>query len=401
MTVETSSYVLVWMDGLRHRGPVAGKVERRLCWFLLVDKGPAQLRVRLVWPAEVPAHHGEFCLAVAVERLGRGDLRQPSCLGGQPRFIVGAAGQFHGQGSYLPAVPGDVAADYAVDQAAPCSRRGTDRKARPGELSRLLRADPAGQRISPVLRAVQAHQPVMRIEHCAAAAPDLIGGEREHQPSGGGAACQRGHREPAGSGQDCLDQVIDGADVPPGLLRRVVSGLDDIEMNPVCEYVCCSAEDDYPHVAVLGVPVCGEEPAALIGAHGAAGEGEFQVADAVRLSVADLLVGPPARRHLQRSADLRHGSSGLAERQRGWQFERGRPAGRWAAAQLRDPDCSVGRRAADRPASPCDDRSRLTAQVIFLMPAVQEVLDSPQHVENTWPGVGRPQFGQHRGRRLG
>jgi hypothetical protein len=93
------------------------------------------------------------------------------------------------------------------------------------------------------------------LEHCAAAAPDLIGGEREHQPSGGGAACQRGHREPAGSGQDGLDQVIDGADVPPGLLRRVVSGLDDIEMNPVCEYVCCSAEDDYPHVAVLGVGV--------------------------------------------------------------------------------------------------------------------------------------------------
>ena len=103
----------------------------------------------------------------------------------------------------------------------------------------------------------------------------------------------------------------------------MVSGLDDIEMNPVCECVCCAAEDDYPHAAVLGVPVCGEEPAALVGAHGAAEEGEFQVADAVRLSVADLLVSPPAWRYHQRRVNLRHGSGRLAKRQRGWQFECG------------------------------------------------------------------------------
>jgi hypothetical protein len=153
---------------------------------------------------------------------------------------------------------------------------------------------------------VQAHQPVVRIEDRAGAAPDLVGGQREHQAPGGGVAGERGDGELAGRGQDRLDQVIDGVDVAPRLCRRVVGGLDHVQVNPIGEEVPVAAKHDHPHRAGLGVAVGGEQAAALAGAHGAAGEGEFQVADAAILAVADLLVGARAKRPGQRDRDGRH-----------------------------------------------------------------------------------------------
>ena len=148
----------------------------------------------------------------------------------------------------------------------------------------------------------------MRVEDRAGTAPDVIGGEGEHQASGGGIAGNRGHGELACSGQDRLDEVIDGVDVPPGLCRRVVSCLDHIQMDAVGEEVPAAAKHDDPCRASLGMPVGGEQAAALAGAHSAAREGEFQVADGVVLAVADLLVGAPTWRRSQRCRNVRYAS---------------------------------------------------------------------------------------------
>ena len=167
-------------------------------------------------------------------------------------------------------------------------------------------------------------------------------------------------------------------------------------MDAVGEEVAGAAEHDHLDRAALGVPVGGEQAAALAGAHGPAGEAELQVADAAGLAVADLLVGAPARRRQQRCGDLRHAVQASAQRQRGGQLEGFRPAGRWAAAQLRDPDCSVDGRPADGAVPPGHDRPGRTAQVVFLVAADQVVLGVADHVQDAGAGVGRSQLGQHR-----
>src|SRR5207253_4478539 len=58
--------------GAAGAGPVAGEVRRCPRWLLLVDKGAAQLGVRLARVVEVPVHDGELCLPVGVERLHHG-----------------------------------------------------------------------------------------------------------------------------------------------------------------------------------------------------------------------------------------------------------------------------------------------------------------------------------------
>ena len=100
---------------------------------------------------------------------------------------------------------------------------------------RLRRADTAGQGVSPVLRAVQAHQPVVRVGDHAVAAPDLVGSEREHQAPRRGVTLQRRDCDLAGGGQDRLGEVIDGVDVPPELGRGICGGLDHVQMDAVGE----------------------------------------------------------------------------------------------------------------------------------------------------------------------
>src|SRR5262249_10535118 len=117
-----------------------------------------------------------------------------------------------------------------------------------------------------------------------------------------------------------LDQVVDGVDVAPGFYRRIVGGLDDVEVDAVAEEVPGAAQHDHAHRAVLGVPVGGEQAAALAGAHRAAGEGELQVAHTAVLAVTDLLVGTPARRPGQRDRDGWHAGQGSVQRERGRQL---------------------------------------------------------------------------------
>ena len=146
----------------------------------------------------------------------------------------------------------------------------------------------------------------MRVEHRARPAPDLVGGECEHQAPGGGVTGELGHGQLAGGGQDRLDQVVDGVDVAPGLGRRVGGRLDHVEVDAVAEEIPGAAEYDHADWAVLGVPVGGEQAAALAGAHRTTGERELQVAHTVILAVADLLVGAPARRPGERCPDPWH-----------------------------------------------------------------------------------------------
>ena len=74
-----------------------------------------------------------------------------------------------------------------------------------------------------------------------------------------------------------------GAD--PTLLEIPMSvgftgGLDHVQVDAVGEDVPGAAEHDHPYRTAPSVPVGSQEPAALTGAHGAAGEGELEVADA-------------------------------------------------------------------------------------------------------------------------
>jgi hypothetical protein len=194
-------------------------------------------------------------LTVVGQRLPFFRRREFACFGGQPRWVVLAAGQLFGKGGHLRAVLGYAALDYSVDQAVAQCGGGTDRQAFLGEPGRLLRADAAGQGVAPVLRAVQAHQLVVRVEDRAGPAPVLVGGEREHHAPGGGVTRERRHGELAGGGQDCLHQVVDGVDVAPGLCRGIVGGLDYVQVDAVGEEVPGAAEHDHPYGAGLGGPV--------------------------------------------------------------------------------------------------------------------------------------------------
>jgi len=386
-------------------GAVPGQVRRRVRRLVLVDEGLAQPGVRFPRAGEVAAHDGQFGGPVGGQRPLPAVRGEPPGLGRQPSRVIGTEGQPLGQGGHLRPVAGRVARNDLVDQAGPQGRGRNDRQALLGEPGGLGGADPARQGVGPVLRAVQAHQAVVRVEDRAAPAPDLVRGQREHQAAGRGVARQRRHGELAGAGQDRLHQVVDGVDVPPGLFGRVVGGLDHVQVDAVGEQVPGTAEHDHLDRAALGVPVGGEQAAALAGAHGPAGEGELQVADVAGFPVADLLVRAPARRRHQRCGHL--GNAGqrsaqcFAQRHRGRQLEGLRAARGRAVAQLRDPDRPVGGGAADRPVPPGHDRPGLSAQLVFLVPADQVVLGAAEHVQDAGAGVGRPQFRQHRGGGIG
>ena len=285
-------------------GPVKRQVGRGVGWLLLVDEGAAELGVGLVRVGEVTAHDGQFGGPVGGQRtvlLGRGELPH---LGGQQDWVCGVGDQELGQGRHLGAEADRVIVDHVVDQAGPERRCGSDGQAGLGQPGRLAGADAAGQAVGPVFRAVQAHQPVVRVEDRAGPAPDLVGGQGQHQAAGRGVPGQRGHGELAGVGQDRVHQVVDGVDVLPGLRGGIGGGLDHVQVDAVAEEVPGRPEHDHLDRAGLGVPVGGQQAPALTGAHRPAGEAELQVADRAGLAVADLPVGAPARRQRQRRGDL-------------------------------------------------------------------------------------------------
>ena len=235
-------------------------------------------------------------------------------------------------------------------------------------------------------------------------APDrhqnLVRGQREHQPAGRGVTGQRGHGELAGVGQDRVHQVVDGIDVPPGFGAGIGGGLDHVQVDAVAEEVPGRPEHDRLDRAGLGVPVGGQQAAALAGAHGPAGEAELQVADLAGLAVADLLVGAPTCRERQRGGDhgyvVEFAAQRCTQRERGGQLEGLRAAGRLAAAQLRDPDRPVRGGPADRAVPPGQDRPGPAAQLVFGVPAVQVELGAADRVQDAGAGVGGAQPGQYR-----
>ena len=74
-------------------------------------------RVRFGRVEEVPAHHGQFCVAVGAQWLLFLSGGQLSRFCGQPQLVVGAAGQLFGKGRHLRAIGGWCACDHPVGQA--------------------------------------------------------------------------------------------------------------------------------------------------------------------------------------------------------------------------------------------------------------------------------------------
>ncbi len=275
---------------------------------------------------------------------------------------------------------------------------GADRQRLGGEPLGLLRTDPARQRVRPVLGAVQAHQPVVRVEHRRVAAPHLVGGERRHQPAGRRVPGQGRDGDLVRGGQDGLDEVVHRVDVLPGLQRREVRALDDVELDPVGVEVPGRAEHQHRGRPVGSLLVGGEQPAALLGAQRPARVGEFEVADLALLAVAQLRPGVApggrlrAHRHLADPVQL------VGEHRRGRQLEGDRPAGGAARAKLRDPHRAVHGGPADR-AVPGGQHGagHRAAQPVLGVAAVQEELPPVQLVEHAGLGVGGAQLAQHGG----
>ncbi len=223
----------------------AVEVGRRTGRSFLADEGAAQGVVGLRRVEEDGVHPGELVVAVGGERPVRLVAFPPCLLGGDAGLEGGgrrqAGGECGGPG-------GEVlrgAVDGPVHQTDPLRGRRGDRQGPLGEPRGGFGADPRRQGVGPVLRAVQPHQPVVGVEHHGRAAPDLIGGEGQHDPAGRGVAAERRDHPPVRRGQDGLHEVIHRVDVGPGLLGGVGRGLDDVQVDAVGEEVAAAAEDQH------------------------------------------------------------------------------------------------------------------------------------------------------------
>src|SRR4051812_36500365 len=91
-----------------------------------------------------------------------------------------------------------IVAERVVDESDPLCLRRADRLTCLGQLDGLVGAYATWQRVRPVLRAVQPHGFVVRIQHHTVRGEDLICREGEHGTPGSSVAAQSGDDELSG-----------------------------------------------------------------------------------------------------------------------------------------------------------------------------------------------------------
>jgi len=192
---------------------------------------------------------------------------------------------------------------------------------------------------------------------------------------------------------DRAHDVVDRVEVAPRLGRRLVGGLDHVQVDAVGEEVVAAQQHDHPRIAPrAGVEVRLEEPPGLVGAHRAVVEVEAEIADPSALAVGDLAVG--ARRRVQRRRDLRYveHETGLRERERGRELE--------ALLELPDPDRAVDGRAADRAMALGDDRARRPDQRLLAVHVEEMELGAVDRVAHARMPLGGADLAYHGVRRV-
>ncbi len=257
-----------------------------------------------------------------------------------------------------------------------------------------------GEQVGPVLRAVEAaHVPVVGVEHHVLARDDAIGRERERHAAGGGVAGQGGDDEMRVGLHDLAHDVVDRLQVQPRRDRRIVGGLDHVQMDAIGEEIGAAHEHEDLGLTPQTCEQVGVAQApALLRAHRAVVEVEAQIADLRVLLVDDLAEGVPVG---QRGVDG-HRDLGRVDRDAG-EGERARRGELVAHGSLEvgDPDGAVRRRAADRAVARGDDGAGLAAQPALAVDAEEVKRRRADRVEHAGVTLRGTQPAYDRVRRVG
>ena len=276
-------------------------------------------------------------------------------------------------------------------------------------------ADAPGQRISPVLAAVEvAHVLVVRVEHHALVRPDLVGRQRQKAAARARIALQRGDGDTVGEREDLQRHIVDGVDGAPRGIGRAVAvdalrRLDVVQVDAVGKELRPPGQHQHLRGARTHPAQRVAQALALALGHGAVVEVEVQPAHARTLGpelvVAQLVpfIGIPHQQHLP--GGQRGGLRG--KHARGGKLERAGPIGARSLAVVRphmaDPHRAIDRAAQQRRAAPRQQRTRRRRRAARHHGAAggvgieQAARLAPEGIEHARKAIGRRDLAQHRG----
>jgi hypothetical protein len=156
-----------------------------------------------------------------------------------------------------------------VDQADAGGVRRAEGHTVGGERPGRAGPDPAGQHVGPVLRSVQTHAPVVRVEYRCGPQHHSVGPQPQHDPTGTGVACHGTHDQLVDTGDDLLADIVDRDDVVPGLAAGAAAASMTLKWRPLekgrpprssntrvsCAVAWCRAPSNRRHCAVDIAPL--------------------------------------------------------------------------------------------------------------------------------------------------
>src|SRR6476469_3746726 len=124
-----------------------------------------------------------------------------------------------------------------VNQPDPSRLAGTDGEALRRQRERGIPTHPAGQKVGPALRPIQAHILVVRVEDGPVTLQDPVRAEGQHDAASAGGPADGCDDQLLGTGDDSLAYVVDRHDVFPGLVGWVRRPFDNAEVDAVGEWL--------------------------------------------------------------------------------------------------------------------------------------------------------------------
>jgi hypothetical protein len=104
------------------------------------------------------------------------------------------------------------------------------------------------QKVVPVLRSVETHRPLVRIEHNVVVCPYKLTSERHHCAASACVALDRGDGDFVSLGENSLDNIVDSINVSPRLFVGISRGLDSVKVDTVRPSRKASSQDYNLHV---------------------------------------------------------------------------------------------------------------------------------------------------------
>ena len=126
-------------------------------------------------------------------------------------------------------------------------------------------------------------------------AHDVVGRERHDRAAGAGVAAEAGHDQMRHGVEDFEHDVVDRVDVTPGFQRRILRGLDHVEMDAVGEEVDAAQKHDDLRRPATREKKGVAQAIALIRAHRAIAEVEVEPDRRFPPRLSDLLKCPIVR----------------------------------------------------------------------------------------------------------